>query len=402
MGVPHLPADPVRSGVFHHSGVPQPGEAIQALLARLRRHLSLEACFVGEVSGGRRIFRFVDGNGETFGITLGADDPSDQTYCQRILEGRIPQIVADAQRSPETKDLPATIRGRIGAHIGVPIVLPSGRVYGTLCAATHEPRPDLDDRDLAFVRLVAEMIGEQLAQLLGPEAADRLRVAARLRDPHGLSIVFQPVVNLRTGTVVGYEALSRFVGAPPEAIFAEAWRTGLGQQLEMKAIRSALDYFDALPEDAWLSLNVGPRTILSPEFEALLDECVPNRLVVEITEHDAVDSYGDVGEALESLLDRGVRLAIDDVGSGYSSLAHIVELSPDILKLDAVFTRGIESELARKALTNAFTRFARDIDATLVVEGIETPEELQALLALGIEFGQGFHLGRPDALESPR
>lgn len=374
-------------------------DPIQGLLARLRRHVDLDVCFVGEIVDGKRIFRFVEGAAEAFGIDVGDADPSDQSFCQRMLEGAIPSLIHDARNDPATCGLPGTEHRGIGSYIGVPIVLPSGRIYGTLCAIGHDPRHDLDQRDVSFVEFIADLIGEELAARLGPERFDPRGFAARIDDEQHLAIVFQPVVELRTGRTVGFEALSRFPNLGPEAMFAEAWRQGRGQALELKAISMALASMDRLPSDAWLSVNVAPQTILSRAFFDLLEGVPASRLVVEITEHDAVANYAEVSDALEGVLDRGVRLAIDDVGSGYASLSHIVELSPDILKLDGVFTRGVESEIARRALANAFVRFARDIDAMLVVECIETPQELRTLQALGIGYGQGFHLGRPAALD---
>ena len=374
-------------------------DPIQGLLARMRRHVGLDVCFVGEIVDGKRIFRFIEGASEWFGMDVGNADPADQSFCQRMLEGRIPHLIRDARADPNTCGLPATLHRGVGSYLGVPIILPSGRIYGTLCAIGHDPRHDLDERDVAFVEFIAELIAEHLAARMEVEPFDPLGVSARIADEHGLAIVFQPVMDLRTGITVGFEALSRFPDTPPEEMFAEAWRVGRGQDLELKAIAMALQAMDQLPSDSWLSVNVAPRTILSPAFEELIATTPASRLVVEITEHDAVASYDDVTRALEGVLDRGVRLAIDDVGSGYASLAHIVELSPDILKLDGVFTHGVESEIARRALTNAFVRFARDIDAMLVVEGIETREELRVMQTLGIGYGQGFHLGRPASID---
>lgn len=373
-------------------------DPLQRLLAGLREHLMLEVCFVSEVADGLRTFRFIEGDARAFGIEIGQAVPADSTYCQRMLDGVIPNIVADTRADPGTRDLAGTRHG-IAAYIGVPVVLPSGRVYGTLCAWSRRPQPMLDDRDVAFLRMSADLIAEILAFSVGPEVVDDLRVAERLEDPYGLRIVFQPVVELRTRRIVGVEALSRFTGAAPESVFAGAWRIGLGEELELKAVSAALAGIRRLPDHVWISLNLSPRTLLSPKFEEALDGTPRQRLVVEVTEHEAVASYGDLAQALEGLLDVGVRLAIDDVGSGYSSLAHIVELSPDILKLDAVFTRGVESERSRRSLASAFVSFARDIDADVVVEGIETADELRTMRQLGIGLGQGFHLGMPAPIE---
>lgn len=374
-------------------------EPIRSLLARARQHLGLDVCFVGEIDGDRRVIQLVDGAADAFGIHPGDSAPSIETYCALLLDETLPTLIADTAAHPIASTLPATTRHGIGAHIGVPILLPSGRVFGALCAASHLPRTDLDERDVGFMRVIADLVAEQVAAAAGPELVDPLRVADRLAEPHALRIVFQPIVELGSRRVVGYEALSRFTGVGPADVFAEAWRTGIGLELELKALRRAFCALPSLPTHCWLSVNVAPRTIISEAFGELLDEIPGNRIVLEVTEHDAVESYDRLMDALESMLDRGVRLALDDVGSGYSSLEQIVELSPDIIKLDAVFTRGVDAEPVRRAMTTAFRRFARDIDATVIVEGVETRDQAEAVHELGIRYAQGFHVGLPTPIE---
>ena len=127
----------------------------------------------------------------------------------------------------------------------------------------------------------------------------------------------------------------------------------------------------------------------------MLSELPADRLAIELTEHARITDYPALSEALTGLRARGVRLMIDDVGAGFASLHHILRLAPDAIKLDRSLTSGIEADPARRALAAALVTFAGEIGATIIAEGIETEDELAALQALGVERGQGFHLGRP-------
>ena len=228
----------------------------------------------------------------------------------------------------------------------------------------------------------------------------RQRVGAVL-DGDGLSIVYQPIVDLASGRVVGAEALSRFSGTPPrppDVWFADADEVGLGLELELAAIRLALQGIEQLPAGAYLSVNLSPATLLSREFLSLFDSQCMERVVLELTEHAGIEDYDRLCASLDKLRARGSRLAVDDAGAGFASLRHIVNLRPDIIKLDRALVRDVDSDPARRALASSLLTFGRDIGAVIVAEGIETAEELDTLLALDVQYGQGYHLGRPAAL----
>jgi EAL domain-containing protein (putative c-di-GMP-specific phosphodiesterase class I)/AmiR/NasT family two-component response regulator len=228
--------------------------------------------------------------------------------------------------------------------------------------------------------------------------ADRIR-AVLAGD--GLIMAFQPIVDLRGGQISGMEALSRFAAEPkrgPDVWFAEAAEVGLQAELDMTAARAALAELDRLPHGAYLSVNLSPETVLSSSFEEMLREVHPERIVVEVTEHARVEDYEALADAFRGLRDGGGRLAIDDAGAGFASLRHILRLAPDIIKLDISLTRGIDADEASQALADALVTFASRIGATIVAEGIETPEELAALRELGVSHGQGYHLARPGPL----
>jgi EAL domain-containing protein (putative c-di-GMP-specific phosphodiesterase class I) len=217
----------------------------------------------------------------------------------------------------------------------------------------------------------------------------------------GFWIVFQPIADLDTGSVLGFEALARFDGQPPRppaAWFADAADAGLRRELELATARAAVDAMESIPEGAWLTVNVSPDIVSSPAFLSTVAGAPAGRLVVEITEHAPIDDYEVLNAALQSLRDKGVRVAIDDAGAGFANMTHMLRLDVDLIKLDIELTRHIDIDAKRKALVASMVEFARSVGATVVAEGIETEAELAALRRLGVPFGQGYHVGRPQAL----
>ena len=217
--------------------------------------------------------------------------------------------------------------------------------------------------------------------------------------------VFQPIVELAGNRIVGYEALTRFDdGSSPDLMFAEAAAAGLGAELEIATLQSALAAAEVLPESAWLNLNASVELILAGEpLRTLLAGC-RRRLVLEVTEHTAITDYPAFRAAMEALGPM-VEFAVDDAGTGFASLRHIVELHPKFVKLDRSLMAGVESDNARQAMIVGLCHFAHVTRCRLIVEGIETVSELTVLRELAIELGQGYLLGRPlpvappDALE---
>jgi EAL domain-containing protein (putative c-di-GMP-specific phosphodiesterase class I)/ActR/RegA family two-component response regulator len=219
-------------------------------------------------------------------------------------------------------------------------------------------------------------------------------------ETEDMEIIFQPIIDLTTSSVAGHEALARFSAEPmrpPNEWFAEAEEVGLGAQLEMLAVRSALSQLGQLPDRTYVSINVAPSTATHTELADLV-EPYHDRVVVELTEHDQVDQYDQLRAALERMRQAGIRIAIDDAGSGYASLKHILRLNPDIIKLDIDLTRNIHRDRARRALAAALVAFAASIGASITAEGIETVDELDTVRELGISCGQGYYLGRPARL----
>jgi EAL domain-containing protein (putative c-di-GMP-specific phosphodiesterase class I) len=234
-------------------------------------------------------------------------------------------------------------------------------------------------------------------------AEDRRVRAARIEHllaSQDLTIAYQPVVDLREGTVVGTEALARFPSGdrPPNLWFDDAHAVGMGAELEVLAIDTALRQLDALPLDTFVAINLSPSVIESGLLHEVLGRIDGRRVVIELTEHSRIEDYDGLIDQLDAFRLQGIRVAVDDAGAGYSGLRHILRLRPDLLKMDIELIRGINDDPARRALASALMLFAEEIGALVVAEGIETREELGTLQALGVRFGQGYHLARPGPL----
>jgi EAL domain-containing protein (putative c-di-GMP-specific phosphodiesterase class I)/putative methionine-R-sulfoxide reductase with GAF domain len=273
-------------------------------------------------------------------------------------------------------------------------------IAGATLAQIHAGPASDDSPDVTRItRFVTNVLNPGVRSDI--DAAERIERVLNRRE---FNTVFQPVVDLRSGEIVGVEALARFRPEPyrtPDVWFAEAHRVGRGIELECAAVRAALSYGDRLPADCYLAVNIGPQAIASREICPLLDAAFDSaRVVVELTEHFQVDDYPQLREALSAFRTHGIRLAIDDTGSGISSLSHIVKLDPDIIKVDKELIRHVDVDPVRQSLVAAVVMFAPELGAAVVAEGIETKGELDALRRLGVGCGQGYFLGRPGPLET--
>jgi EAL domain-containing protein (putative c-di-GMP-specific phosphodiesterase class I)/CheY-like chemotaxis protein len=250
---------------------------------------------------------------------------------------------------------------------------------------------------------LAHALAEGLQQVTQGSRRQRDRHARvqRVIDGNRLSMVFQPIVDLKDGTVAGVEALARIATRPtrpPNEWFAEAAAVGLLLELELAAVGAAAAHLSELPESCYLSVNISPDTIVSSELHGLLASLPLDRLMLEVTEHAPVDDYAALNDALSALRAHGLRIAVDDAGAGFASLRHIVRLSPDLVKVDLTLIRNIDGDEVRRAVVTALAAFASQIGAKIVAEGVETAGELAALRAIGVRFAQGYHLGVPGAI----
>jgi EAL domain-containing protein (putative c-di-GMP-specific phosphodiesterase class I) len=477
----------------------------------------MDVAFVSEFDGGSRVFRYVDAASVDSVVRVDGSDPLDESYCQRVVDGRLPEVIPDAAGNAEAASLPVTSLLPVGAHLSVPITRADGSVFGTLCCFKHEPDESLTERDGAVMHLFAALVGEYLEQedvpvLATPNDApgvrpqrprDRPRLASirdeelrsvqlvgspavgvlalctvlfaleHLLDFHllpsqfevgaaalGLTacltlvvlgllwrgvranvtssfaeldrrravdhadqsafdlrrrqvievleatdtmqMVFQPVFDLSDGSLVGHEALARFAGdRTPDVWFAEAHAVGLGIELELLAVTEAIRTFDGA--DGYLAVNVSPAALSSAPLQNFLERSPDTRrLVLELTEHAVIEDYELIAGCVVRLRHLGARLAIDDAGSGFASMRHIVDLAPDIVKIDRSIVDRVDTDAARAALVDSLVQLANKLGATVVAEGIERPEELETSRRHGVQCGQGYLLGRPAAVAASR
>lgn len=220
-----------------------------------------------------------------------------------------------------------------------------------------------------------------------------------LQDPERLRTEFQPVVCLSGGRTVGYEALSRFGGRPvasPDKWFVAASRLGLGGLVEALAVERALEARADMDSESFVALNLSACAVLLPDVQkALLARQDLDHILIELTEQSAVSDYAGLAEALRPLREAGARVAVDDVGAGYGSLHRITKLRPDYVKVDRALVADVHRHPDKAAALATLAGFAGQMGAQVIAEGIEHEEELDEVIRLGVEFGQGFGLGVP-------
>ncbi|MBI1353395.1 MAG: EAL domain-containing protein [Acidobacteria bacterium] len=233
----------------------------------------------------------------------------------------------------------------------------------------------------------------------GSEADLRSTLQSVLEGKLPFGFCYQPIVDLHRGVAVGYEALVRFQGRvplSPDKWFAAAERFGQRPELEELVTRQAILSRRHLPANCFLTINVSPSFLLSSRWDAILESHRSLAgVVVEITENESVAEYAEVHKKIKAVRERSGLLAVDDAGSGYSSLKHVMELKPEFVKLDRIFVTDCDSDCAKSALIEMVGAAAGRLDAWVIAEGIETSDELDELIRLSVPLGQGYWLGRP-------
>lgn len=222
-----------------------------------------------------------------------------------------------------------------------------------------------------------------------------------IADRERINIVTQPIVDLRRGLIVGYEALARFKLASgrssfPEEVFTAAEELGLAIEVEAAVVRRALELSRDRPANCFVSINVDPVHLGCAEVLDVIGRHGDLAGVIfEITELNDFRDNEAVRASLEVLRRHGAMIALDDAGSGYSGLKRIVELQPQFIKLDRELVNGLHMNEAKRTLVHMLGELAGRLDAWVVAEGIETESELNALAQLGVPLGQGYALARP-------
>lgn len=367
----------------------------------------------------------------TYGVTgpvLGRVVPVSETFQLYPLESGRPEIVNDVSIDPRLTPKVRALGARIGARscLSIPL-LSGGSAIGTLSVVAQEPYA-FNAGDVAPVSAITEFLGvlisshaeltgllkkllgssstapesqaaaDLLAAVVLPELSERDELRKVVDDFLAVGeivAVFQPIVDLTNRAVVAFEGLSRFFThpvRPPDKWITLAHKVGRGVEMELKALRQVLHSALEIPEKHVIAVNLSPLAIADDEIQQVLLAC-PRRLVVELTEREPAPELLSV--SLQPLREHGIRLAIDDAGSGFAGLTTILRLRPDIIKLDRELTVDLDTDPSRRALATALTHFAREIGAETVAEGIEKEVQMNLLRDIGIQHGQGYFLGRP-------
>lgn len=278
-----------------------------------------------------------------------------------------------------------------------------GFVTGDSAPLPQGPEAEPDDTQTVDPTSALTRVEETPAQIDEPggDDFDRLLKESRIRT------LFQPIVSLSDGSVLGYEALSRGpIGTRLEgadALFLTAAERGVSAQLERICRFKALANASAIPPGCLLFLNISPR-VFEERNEALSRDVIDqnrlaqDRIVLEITEKQAIEDFDLFKRTLLHYNRQGFKVAIDDAGAGHNSLRAVTEVRPHYIKLDIALVRDIDRDRAKNALVSAIIIFARRIDAKVLAEGIETVEELSTLIEIGVEYGQGYLLARPSSV----
>lgn len=238
----------------------------------------------------------------------------------------------------------------------------------------------------------------------------------RILQERGIISLFQPIIDLSEGSVFGWEALSRGPrNSPlhsPERLFSTAEKQGSLFLLEQICRESGIEQFGSqlkervepnMREKYHLFINVHPRTIHDPKFISgqtmkmvHRNQLHPSQIIIEITEHQAIQDYPTFLESINHYRHQGYRIAIDDTGAGYAGLQTIVELMPDFIKLDMTMVRDVDKDPRKQIMGETMVNLANKLGAKIIAEGIETQEELAMMKSLGAQYGQGFFLGKPN------
>ncbi|MCF2870795.1 EAL domain-containing protein [Octadecabacter sp. G9-8] len=376
------------------------GDIVSNSLAFVRSHLDMEVAYLSEFVDENLVFRAVNAPGLEDMVSVGGSMPLDEVYCRHILEGRLPELMPDTDDVPFAQGIAMTHDLPVRSHVSIPIHRTNGDIYGMFCCLSRKPRRSLNSRDLevmrAFASLSADQVNTQLTSDFAIQAKrDSIEKVLQTSD---FEIALQPILRLQDQGVAGYEALCRFSPTPyrpPNFWFDDAAAVGLQVALELHVIEVALALLADLPAACYLAVNTSPATLATGRISPLVEAVGRDRVVVEITEHAAIDDLDVLLMEIDRLRDLGARIAVDDAGAGYSGLQQIIRLRPDVIKLDMSLTQDVDKDLARRSLASAMVQFAQDTKAHVVAEGIETEAEMQTLRMLGVELGQGYYLGRP-------
>lgn len=343
----------------------------------------------------------------------------------RAAREKRPLLIADALADPRLSPRVRAMNRQWGTHSWAVIPLRhGGDAIGSLLLTARAPGA-FDEADLDLMLEISEFVstltyvladehepGKRaitarfVTSVMMPEAAAAQalqdRLDALLRQPAAFEAVFQPIVHLASRTTVAYEGLTRFPASPeltPLQWFSTARRIGRGVDLEHAALRSVLSAASRIPREYPVAVNLSPAAAGEPAIQDMLVSA-DRALILEITEHEPFPD--DLADDLARLRDGGICLAVDDAGAGYASFSQLLRIRPDVIKIDGELITGVDTDPAKRALTTALNTLAAELNAKTVAESVETSEQMEALVRLGVEYGQGFYLGRPHRNAQPQ
>ncbi len=377
-----------------------PNQVILDALDTVRDLLGMDVSYISEAHEDGVEFQHVSSDTPHAIVQPGERRNLNEMYCGYIAKGDLPPMITDTEDYPVVKGLRFTQDARIRSLISVPISRSDGSLYGMFCCFSQTPKPSLNQRDLKVVSMFARLASKSMNAFL--DETEERRLAAeqvqQIIDTDQIDTLLQPIVLLHDCTPVAVEALSRFNGClngNPLKWFDLAAQANMAGELEIAAINKALVHLPDLPDGIYMTLNAGPATICDPRLLDILAHDLSGRVVLELTEHHIIEDLQQLTDALHRLRARGIRIAIDDLGAGYSGLSTVLGLSAQLLKLDRNLVSNIHNDTAKQSLAQAMVHFAKQTNATIVAEGIEKIEEHDTLRALGVTMGQGFLYARP-------
>ncbi len=308
-----------------------------------------------------------------------------------------------------------TTRGRLVASLvpnlsraGFPYIKAAPRIDVGHGLAVHNPL-------LHTERVIERAVEEAASQAAHLRRAEELLVLERLQDillRDRVVTAYQPILRMQEGTIMGFEALSRGPRGSglesADVLFGAAAANRLLVELDRLCRKRALLSSARVPSNAKIFVNTLPATMRDPQFrgKALIDfldraQVAPDRIVIEITEHLVIENYNIFRDTMAYFTDLGMSFAVDDVGAGYSGLESIAKLKPSYLKIDTALVRDVHVSPVNRSMVKALIALGHGIGAKVIAEGIHNEEETQVLRAMGVDFGQGYHLARPDVGQEP-
>jgi EAL domain-containing protein (putative c-di-GMP-specific phosphodiesterase class I) len=369
------------------------------MLEALRARLDMDVAFVSRQLGTtHRIFTHVAARGRA-PLISGDHNANDNSLCWLVIQGKLPERVNDVSLYENAACLPVVDQLNVRSHFSVPLYRRDGRVHGSLCCFSYRPRPDIGEHDMRIIRSVAAIVSDQIEGRIELEerSEEAGREITRLMADDDIAIIHQPIYDLTDWHLIGFECLMRQKANPirsPLDVLERAREAGKTLELEVHIARTALATLDPAHPERFIAINVSPTTLVSDDLAALIPEGLESRLVIELNQYEAVLQQAALKQAIQAWKARAW-VAVNSVGASFASLQALLDLEPDIVKIDRDLLGGLASDPNRRALVKALVQFAAETGITLIAQGVETREDLQALHELGVRFAQGYILGKP-------